>query len=55
MATLFSQRIQLGLPAVGILLVACAGSTAFSEKSPAMIGHKQQVVELLKSIETGDH
>jgi predicted SnoaL-like aldol condensation-catalyzing enzyme len=53
MATLFSRRIQLG-SAVGILLVACAGSPAFSEESPAMIGHKQQVVELLKSIETGD-
>jgi predicted SnoaL-like aldol condensation-catalyzing enzyme len=54
MTTLFNQRIQLGLAAVGILLVACAGSPAFAEESPAMIGHKQQVVELLKSIETGD-
>ena len=54
MTTLFNQRIQLGLTAVGILLVACAGSPAFSEESPAMIGHKQQVVELLKSIETGN-
>ena len=51
----FNHRVRLGIAAVGALaLVACATNPAFSDEKPPMTDHKQQVVELLKSIETGD-
>lgn len=51
----FNRRVRLGIAAVGTLaLVACATSPAFSDENPTMPDHKQQVTELLKSIETVD-
>ncbi len=47
--------IRLGVAAVSALsLVACATSPQPSNGKPDMANYKQQVVELLKSIETGD-
>lgn len=47
--------IRLGIAAVSALaLVACARSPQPSNEKPHMANYKQQVVELLKSIETGD-
>src|SRR5882757_6510125 len=49
------QRVRLGTAAAGTLaLVACAAAALASNEDPIMSTHKQQVVELLKSIETGD-
>src|SRR5438309_10265531 len=50
-----SDMIRLGIAAVSALaLVACATSPQPSNGKPNMANYKQQVVELLKSIETGD-
>src|SRR2546422_1079323 len=47
--------IRLGIAAVSALaLVACATSPQPSNGEPDMANYKRQVVELLKSIETGD-
>ena len=46
------QWVRFGVAAV--MLVACVTRSAFSDELPTMTDHKQQVVELLKSIETGD-
>ena len=51
----FMPRIRLGIAAVSTLaFVAYAASAQTSKEEPAMSDYKQQVVELLKSIETGD-
>src|SRR3989441_9222123 len=50
-----SDMIRLGIAAVSALaLVACATSPQPSNGELDMANYKQQVVELLKSIETGD-
>ena len=46
------QWVRFGVAAV--MLVACITRSAFSDEPPTTTDHKQQVVELLKSIETGD-
>ena len=43
------QCVPFGVAAV--ILVACLARPAFSDEPPNMTDHKQQVVELLKSIE----
>lgn len=49
------ERTRLGIAAFGaIALVVYAASAQPSNEEPAMTNQKQQVVELLKSIETGD-
>jgi predicted SnoaL-like aldol condensation-catalyzing enzyme len=49
------QGVRLSIAAIGTLaLAACATSPQPSNEMPIMSNHKQQVVELLKSIETGD-
>src|SRR5260221_202683 len=46
---------SVGLVAAGTLvLAACATSPQTANERPAMTDRKQQVVELLKSIESGD-
>jgi len=51
----FDQRVRLGIAAVGALaVVACATSPAFANETPTMPDRKQEVIDLLKSIETGD-
>ena len=48
------QGVRLSIAAIGTLaLAACATSPQPSNEMPIMSNHKQQVVELLKSIETG--
>ena len=55
MTAKFRQRVLVGVAAAGTLaLVACAARPALSDETPSMQDHKQQVVDLLKSIETGD-
>lgn len=50
------QRARPGIAAVGILaLVAGVAGPQPANADPTMTDHKQQVAELLKSIETGDH
>jgi predicted SnoaL-like aldol condensation-catalyzing enzyme len=46
------RPVRFGVAAV--LLIACIARPAFSDEPPTTTDHKQQVVELLKSIETGD-
>ncbi len=49
------HRVRLSIAAIGILaLVAPATNPAFSDEQSATAGYKQQVLELLKSLETGD-
>src|SRR5882762_1182199 len=49
------QSIRSCVLAAGVLmLTACASSPPSANDKPAAPGHKQQVVELLKSIENGD-
>jgi predicted SnoaL-like aldol condensation-catalyzing enzyme len=51
----FIHRPRLGIAAVSTFaLVACATSPQPSHEKPSVSNYKQQVVELLKSIETGD-
>jgi predicted SnoaL-like aldol condensation-catalyzing enzyme len=51
----FNRLVRIGIAAVSTLaLVAYATSPAFSDEKPTATGYKQQVTELLKSIETGD-
>ena len=51
----FIHGIRLGIAAVSTLaLVPCAISSQSPDENPTMPDYKQQVVELLKSIETGD-
>jgi predicted SnoaL-like aldol condensation-catalyzing enzyme len=51
----FTQRVRLGIAAVSTLaLVPAATSSQPLDEKPTMTSYKQQVVELLKSIETGD-
>src|SRR5438067_8052758 len=51
----FNRRVRIGIAAVSTLaLVAYAASPAFSDEKPTTADYKQQVTELLKSIETGD-
>jgi predicted SnoaL-like aldol condensation-catalyzing enzyme len=51
----FSQRVRCGIAAATtLMLVACTTRSAFSDETAIMTAHEQQVVELLKSIETGD-
>jgi predicted SnoaL-like aldol condensation-catalyzing enzyme len=51
----FIKHVRLGIAAViPFALVPCATSSQTSDERPAMIDYKEQVVELLKSIETGD-
>jgi predicted SnoaL-like aldol condensation-catalyzing enzyme len=51
----FIQRVRIGVAAVNALaLVVYAASAQPSNEQPAMTNYKLQVVELLKSIETGD-
>src|SRR5258708_24004654 len=51
----FIHRPRLGIAAISTFaLVACATSPQPSHEKPGMSNYKQQVVELLKSIETGD-
>jgi predicted SnoaL-like aldol condensation-catalyzing enzyme len=51
----FIQCVRLGIAAVSALtLAACASSPQPSNAEPVMPTPKQQVVDLLKSIETGD-
>jgi predicted SnoaL-like aldol condensation-catalyzing enzyme len=50
-----TRRVHLGVVAGSILaLVACVTNLAFAEEKPTVTDQKQQVVELLKSLETGD-
>ena len=50
--------IRCGLPGIAVVstlaFVACAMTAQASNEEPIMSDHKQQVVELLKSIETGE-
>lgn len=48
------RHVRLGIAIVIIALVAGAGSPALAEGQPATTDHKQQIVDLLKSLETGD-
>src|ERR1700704_3652872 len=51
----FIRRIRFVIAAVGALAIAaCATNAQASNEKPATANPKQQVVELLKSIETGD-
>src|ERR1700694_580874 len=51
----FIQSVRVGIAAASTLaLAACAMSPQPSNEMPIMTNYKQQVVELLKSIETGD-
>ena len=51
----FIQRVRLCIAAVSALaIVACATTSQASNEEPITSNYKQQVVELLKSIETGD-
>jgi len=51
----FIRRVRLGIAAVSTLaFAACAMTAQASNEEPIMSDRKQQVVELLKSIETGD-
>jgi predicted SnoaL-like aldol condensation-catalyzing enzyme len=51
----FNQRVVFGIAAaIALTLFACATRSAFSNETATMTGHEQQVVALLKSIETGD-
>src|ERR1700733_11985265 len=51
----FNQRTRSGIAAAcALMLVACTTRSAFSNETAATTGHEQQVIELLKSIETGD-
>lgn len=51
----FQQTVRLGIAAATALaLVASVMPPAFANEKPAMTDYKQQVVDLLKSIETGD-
>ncbi len=55
MITTVSRRLWLRIAAVGTLApVAWAASPTFAEEKSTMADYKQQVVELLKSLETGD-
>ena len=51
----FIRRIRFGIAALSALaLAACATNSQAPNEKPATTNPKQQVVELLKSIETGD-
>jgi predicted SnoaL-like aldol condensation-catalyzing enzyme len=51
----FNQHVRFGVAAASTLIfVACTTRSALSNETATMTGHEQQVVELLKSIETGD-
>jgi hypothetical protein len=55
MTMLSSQHVRRGITAIGaIVFVACAVIPAFAGQESDMSKQKQQAVELLKSIETGD-
>lgn len=51
----FIRRVRPGIASVSTLaFIACAMTAQASNEEPLMSDHKQQVVELLKSIETGE-
>jgi predicted SnoaL-like aldol condensation-catalyzing enzyme len=51
----FIPRIRFGIAAISALaIVACATNSQASDEKPVATNPKQQVVELLKSLETGD-
>lgn len=50
-----NQYVRFGIAAATtLILVACTTRSALPNETATMTGHEQQVVELLKSIETGD-
>jgi predicted SnoaL-like aldol condensation-catalyzing enzyme len=51
---IFSQDVRPGITAACLVLAVCAAATLRTYEASAMTDRKQQVTELLKSIETGD-
>ena len=55
MTMLSSQHVRRGVTVIGVVaFIACAVIPAFAGQDANMTEQKQQAVELLKSIETGD-